>query len=315
LSPGGRVIDFMRAGTAGLVLSAVLSSAAVVLMFSPGMQYGIDFSGGALLEVHTASAAIEDLRAALAVPGLEGLSIQEFGSAQDFQLRMALADSGEHSAALIDGIKAAVQSVVPDAEFPRAEVVGPRVSGDFADLSILAVLAAGGGMLLYLWFRFENHFALAAILTIALDLTKTIGFFVLSGVEFNLTAVAALLALIGYSVNDKVVVFDRVREYLQQNPEEPLASVLNRSISTTLPRTLLTSGTTFLALLPMALFGGAAVSSFALPLLFGIVVGTSSSIFIASPILLYLGQRRPRLQGAALSGDLLLATDESGQDR
>jgi SecD/SecF fusion protein len=295
LSPGGRVIDFMRAGTAGLIISALLSTASVVLMFAPGLQYGIDFSGGALLEVHTAVASIGDLRAAVGAADLGEVSLQEFGSVQDFQLRMALADAGENSAALIDGLKSAVLSVAPDATFPRAEVVGPRVSGDFADLSIVAVLAAGLGMLIYLWLRFENHFALAAILTIALDLTKTIGFFVLSGVEFNLTAVAALLALIGYSVNDKVIVFDRVRENLRSDPDAPLASVLNRSITTTLTRTLLTSGSTFLALLPMAVFGGAAVASFAQPLLFGIVIGTSSSIFIAAPILLHLGKRRERL--------------------
>lgn len=149
-------------------------------------------------------------------------------------------------------------------------------------------------MLLYLWFRFESHFALAATLTIALDLTKTIGFFALAGVEFNLTAVAALLALIGYSVNDKVVVFDRIRENIRKTPEKPMLELLNESISSTLTRTVFTSVTTFLALLPMGIAGGAAVASFTLPMLFAIVIGTSSSIFIASPILYYLGQRRIR---------------------
>ncbi|HWK55178.1 MAG TPA: protein translocase subunit SecD, partial [Hyphomicrobiales bacterium] len=298
LRPGGHVVDFMRAGTAGLVLSALLSLGSVALLLAPGMHYGIDFGGGALLEINTPTATIETLRAAIAQGPLQDVSIQEFGAAHEFQLRMPLPDQEEQSAALIDALKTTVQQADPAAEFLRAEVVGPRVSGDFIELSVLAVLAAGGGMLLYLWFRFENHFALAAILTIALDLTKTLGFFVLSGVEFNLTAVAALLALIGYSVNDKVIVFDRVRENLRATPDEPLAEILNRSISSTLTRTLLTSGTTFLALVPMAIFGGAAVASFAQPLLFGIVVGTSSSIFIASPILLRLGLRRER-QGLA----------------
>jgi SecD/SecF fusion protein len=295
LSPGGRVIDFMRAGSTGLLLSALLSLASLGLLATPGLNYGIDFSGGVLLEVHTANTDIGSLRAAFANAGHVDVSIQEFGSAHDFQLRLALPDSSENSAALLDGIKQTVQTVAPDADFPRAEVVGPRVSGDFVELSVLAVLVAGLGMLGYLWFRFENHFAVAAILTIVLDLTKTLGFFALSGVEFNLTAVAALLALIGYSVNDKVVVFDRVREKLRADPDADFTQVLNSSITTTLTRTVLTSGTTFLALLPMAWFGGAAVASFAQPLLFGIVVGTSSSIFIASPILQRLGQRRARL--------------------
>lgn len=290
----GGVINFMRAGFAGLVISALLSTASLVLMVTPGMQYGIDFSGGALLEVHTLAAGIEDLRQSFATSGLAEVAIQEFGSAQDFQLRMPVPQADADSSALLQALKDAVLAADAGAQFPRAEVVGPRVSGDFADLSILAILTAGLGMLAYLWFRFETHFATAAIVTIALDLTKTIGFFVITGLEFNLTAVAALLALIGYSVNDKVVVFDRVRENLRERPGTSLEAVLNESITSTLTRTLFTSGSTVLALLPMAIFGGAAVASFALPLLFGIVVGTSSSIFIAAPILLRLGRRRER---------------------
>src|SRR5690606_15610543 len=135
-------------------------------------------------------------------------------------------------------------------------MVGPRVSGDFADASILALLIAGAGMLGYLWFRFESHFAVGAILTIVLDLTKTIGFFVLAGVEFNLTAVAALLALVGYSINDKVVVFDRIREKFRATPERPLVEMFNEAITSTLTRTIFTSMTTFLAILPMAVAGG-----------------------------------------------------------
>jgi len=285
----------MRAGTLGLVLSALLSLASLGLMLSPGLQYGIDFRGGAQIEVHTASGSIETLRSALAAADLDGVSIQEFDGGRGYQMRMPLPADATGGVALVGAIKTAVLSVAPDASFGPSGEVGARVSADFADLSIIAVMMAGLGMLGYLWFRFENHFAVAAILTIALDLTKTLGFFALSGIEFNLTSVAALLALIGYSVNDKVVVFDRAREILRAEPDADLVTVLNRSISTTLTRTLLTSATTILALLPMAVFGGAAVASFAQPLLFGIVVGTSSSIFIASPILLRLGRRRERL--------------------
>jgi SecD/SecF fusion protein len=194
----------------------------------------------------------------------------------------------------VQAVKTAVLAISPDAKFPRVEMVGPRVSGDFGDATILAIILAGLGMLGYLWIRFESHFALAATLTLALDLTKTIGFFALAGVEFNLTAVAALLALIGYSVNDKVVVFDRIRENLRLTPNKPLVQLLNESITSTLTRTVFTSVTTFLALLPMAMAGGNAVASFSLPMLFGIVIGTSSSILIAAPILLLLGERRIR---------------------
>src|SRR5690606_34927001 len=131
-------------------------------------------------------------------------------------------------------VKATISQLSEEASFPRVEMVGPRVSGDFADASILALLIAGAGMLGYLWFRFESHFAIGAMLTIALDLTKTLGFFVLAGVEFNLTAVAALLALIGYSVNDKVVVFDRIREKLRATPDKPLLQLFNESINSTI---------------------------------------------------------------------------------
>lgn len=292
-SGGGNIINFMRASAVGIVLSAILSTASVVLLIKPGPEYGIDFSGGALLEVQTASASIEQLRAGMEDAGFTAASIQEFGSATDYLLRLPLQDVAQASGtALIDDLRAAVLSVAPDADFPRSEVVGPRVSGDFADKSILAILLAGLGMLGYLWFRFENHFAIGAILTIALDLTKTLGFFVLAGVEFNLTAVAALLALIGYSVNDKVVVFDRIRENLRLMPDLPLPELVNQSITSTLTRTIFTSASTFVAILPMAIAGGAAVESFALPMLFGIVISTSSSILIAAPIVLYLGNRR-----------------------
>ncbi len=288
----GKPLNVMRARFAGLALSALLSVAALGLLVQPGLNFGIDFSGGSLVEVRT-DTSIEQLRAGFGEQGLEQISIQEFGAPGQYLVRLPEQSAEDvASGAPIQAVQQAVLAVSPDAEFPRVEMVGPKVSGDFADTSILAVLLAGAGMLLYLWVRFESHFATAIIATLALDLAKTLGFFVLLGIEFNLTAVAALLALIGYSVNDKVVVFDRIRENLRATPDMPLPELMNASITSTLTRTLFTSATTFLAVVPMALAGGAAVASFALPMLFGILVGTSSSIFIAAPILLWLGKRR-----------------------
>lgn len=290
-----RGINFMKGRVAGLVLSGVLSVAAIALFIQPGLDYGVDFTGGTLVEVTAPSVSVDELRTTLENRNLTSASIQELGGKGDFLIRLpAQATVGERAAHPVDVLKAAVTSLQPDASFPKVDLVGPKVSGGFSDATILAILLAGAGMLAYLWIRFESHFALAATLTIALDLTKTIGFFALAGVEFNLTAVAALLALIGYSVNDKVVVFDRIRENLRQTPDMPMLDLLNQSISSTLTRTVFTSVTTFLALLPMGIAGGAAVSSFALPMLFGIVIGTSSSVFIASPILYYLSERRTR---------------------
>ncbi len=299
-----RPINFMRGRFAGPLVSIILSLASVVLFFKPGMEYGIDFSGGSVVEVRAPATSVEQLRDGLRQQGLSNAAIQEFGEAGGYLIRLP-AQTAEQvaSGAQVEALKTAVKNMSAEAEFPRVETVGPKVSGTFGDATILAILLAGAGMLVYLWIRFESHFAVGATITLALDLTKTIGFFVLAGVEFNLTAVAALLALIGYSVNDKVVVFDRMREYLRATPDKPLVELLNESITSTLTRTVFTSVTTFLAILPMAIAGGDAVASFALPMLFGIVVGTSSSIFIAAPIVLLLGERRLRKGLAQLRPD------------
>jgi len=290
-----RGVNFLRGRVIGLMVSAVLSIAAIALFVQPGLKYGVDFTGGTVVEVQAQGVTVDQLRTTLQAQDLEDAAIQEAGADGRFLIRLP-AEQGTPGATAeqVALLKTAVTSVEPTAEFPKVDMVGPKVSGGFSDATILAILLAGAGMLAYLWFRFESHFAWAATLTIALDLAKTIGFFALAGVEFNLTAVAALLALMGYSVNDKVVVFDRIRENIRKTPDRPMLELLNDSISSTLTRTVFTSVTTFLALLPMGVAGGAAVASFALPMLFGIVIGTSSSIFVASPILYYLGQQRAR---------------------
>lgn len=297
-------IDFMSVRGRGLVLSLVLSALSIGLLFYPGVRQGIDFEGGLVMEVNTGQAMpIEELRSGLSDQGLHKVAIQSFGDDNSYLLRLPVAAATGPDAVTPEALRAAVQTVAAQADISRVELVGPSVSAQFLETSLLAVLLAGVGMFAYLWFRFEQHFATGAMLTLALDLTKTLGFFVLAGVEFNLTAIAALLALIGYSVNDKVVVFDRIREALRQDPTRPLAELINESLTATLTRTLFTSITTFLAILPMAIAGGEAVASFALPMLFGIVVGTSSSIFIAAPVVMMLGLRaeRKKQEQAALA--------------
>jgi len=278
-----RPIRFTAVRGRGIVLSLVLSVASLGALAWPGLNTGIDFQGGVAMEVHT-PATIDTLRSGLAASGLEG-SLQRFGDDGQYLLRLP---AGADSDARIGAAKAALSAVSPEAGFPRLDVVGPSVSGGFVETSILAVLLAGAGMLVYLRLRFAPHFAWAALITLGLDLSKTLGFLVLTGLEFNLTTVAALLTLIGYSVNDKVVVFDRMRENRALDPERPLEDIIDLSLTQTLRRTLFTSLTTFLAILPMGLAGGPAVTSFALPVLFGIVVGTSSSMFIAAPMAMFL---------------------------
>lgn len=314
---GAAPINFMEVRARGLMLSAILSIASIGLLFQPGVEQGIDFRGGTLVEVKGSEhLSIESLRQGLERQGLGDADIQSFGADGSFLLRAPIVNPAEGSveepagsgARIVEEIKATVKALDATAEFPRVDVVGPSVSSHFIETSILAVLLAGLGMFVYLWVRFERYFAAGAMLTLALDLTKTLGFFVLLGIEFNLTAIAALLALIGYSVNDKVVVFDRIRENLKQYPDMPLRGLINESLTSTLTRTLYTSATTFLAILPMGIAGGEAVASFALPMLFGIVVGTSSSIFIAAPMVLMLGERA--LGNAKQEAETLAAAGE-----
>ncbi|WP_404369125.1 protein translocase subunit SecD [Marinobacter sp.] len=287
-----RTVHFMNVRGRGLVISIVLSVMSIGLLIQPGVNQGIDFQGGLLMEVRGGpDLSLKELRSALAADELAEITVQPFGAEGSYLLRLPVEPVAGAGAVTAQSIRAAIQAMEPSTEFPRVDVVGPSVSTRFIETSILAVLLAGLGMFVYLWFRFERYFAVGAMLTLALDLTKTLGFFVITGIEFNLTAVAALLALIGYSVNDKVVVFDRIRENLRLNRDQPLDTLINESLTSTLTRTVYTSITTFLAILPMGIAGGDAVASFALPMLFGIVVGTGSSIYIAAPVVMMLGRR------------------------
>ncbi|ANB19918.1 protein translocase subunit SecDF [Alteromonas stellipolaris] len=311
--------NFLKSKKLALSVSLILTLCSMALFFKPGLQYGVDFTGGTMMEISAPQLSTEQLRTVLKEHHFEDIAIQEYGAKNQYLLRApvseqsnALSNIEANTGASTEANTVATQGsnievlkqVIQDADstvvFNKVDVVGPKVSDGFADLSILALLIAGGGMLAYLWFQFEAHFATAALLTVLLDLTKTIGFIALTGIEFNLTAVAALLALIGYSINDKVVVLDRVRELLRISPERSLADIINEAVNSTLSRTVFTSLTTLLALLPMALVGGDAVSSFAVPMVFAVVIGTSSTLFITSSLLHMLGKRREQRGKAQL---------------
>ena len=297
-------IDFLAKRKIALAASVILTLLSIGLFAKPGLHYGVDFTGGTMIELTAPSLSTDELRTVIQYNGFEQIAIQEYGSEHHYLLRAPVLDNNptqgidNRDAKQAEQLKRAISSADSEATFDKVDMVGPKVSGGFAELSILALLIAGGGMLVYLWARFEAHFATAALLTVVLDLTKTIGFFALTGIEFNLTAVAALLALIGYSINDKVVVLDRIRELLRIDPKKPLADTINQAVNSTLSRTVFTSVTTLLALLPMAVFGGDAVESFAVPMVFAVVIGTSSTLFITSTLLYLLGSRREK-QGKA----------------
>jgi SecD/SecF fusion protein len=287
---------YMRARFLGIGLSVVLSLASIALVVKPGLNYGIDFVGGIMIEAKTPKAAdLAALRTGLGGTGLGEIALQEFGDASTVLVRIERQPGDDEAQlAAVDRAKAEIQKIEPDVRFERVEVVGPKVSGELAQTGVLAVVLAALAMLIYIWIRFEWPFAVGAIATLVLDVTKVVGFFALTGIDFNLTAIAALLTLVGYSVNDKVVVYDRMRENMRLYKAMPLRELIDKSINETLGRSLYTSVTAFLAMLPMAIWGGSAVESFAVPMVFGIVVAASSSVFIAAPILLFLGDWRTR---------------------
>ncbi|NYZ11181.1 protein translocase subunit SecD [Azospirillum sp. RWY-5-1] len=300
LIPDGTSIPFMRGRFAGIGVSALLSLASIGLFISPGLNYGVDFRGGIQMELSTAGPAdLGALRDGLDRMGLGEIALQQFGGPSSVLIRAERQPGGEEAQSkAVERIRAELATIAPGSTIERTEVVGPKVSGELATAGMLSVVLASLAMLAYIWVRFDWPFAVGAIATLVLDVTKTVGFFALTGIDFNLTAIAALLTLIGYSVNDKVVVYDRMRENMRLYKSMGLRAMIDLSINETLARSLYTSITAFLALLPMAVWGGSAVESFAVPMVFGIVIAASSSVFIAAPILLFLGDWRARRRRA-----------------
>jgi SecD/SecF fusion protein len=294
LFPETTKIPFMRARYSGLVVSALISLASVGLSIHPGLRLGVDFAGGVVIEARTEQAAdFPALRGALSGLGLGPVQVQAFGGERDVLLRFE-GGHGEAQAQAVDKVRETLQQVAPGAEIRRVEVVGATVGSELFREGLVALGLAALAMFGYIAVRFEWPFAVGAVATMFLDLTKTVGFFAVTGLEFDLASIAAILTIMGFSINDKVVVYDRVRENLRLYKTMPLARLIDLSINETLSRTVGTSLALFLAIAPLALFGGPALHGFALVLLFGLVLATSSSIFIAAPILLNLGERRLR---------------------
>ena len=295
LVPDNTNIRFMRGRRVGLATSAVLSLLSLFLFFYPGLRLGIDFRGGVVMEVRTDGPAdFGRLRTALAAAGASEAGLQRFGGPDQVLVRLDPRGDEARTQAAVTRIRSAVEQSAPGTRVVRTDAVGASVSHELFRDGLLALGISLLMILVYIWFRFEWQFAVGAVVTLILDVTKAVGFLVVTRLEFDLVMVAAILTVIGYSTNDKVVVYDRVRENLRKYKTMPLRELIDLSINETLNRTLGTSMTVFLASLPLALFGGASLSGFALMMLFGIVVGTSSSIFIAAPILLLLGERRLR---------------------
>ncbi|GGH21530.1 protein-export membrane protein SecF [Alsobacter metallidurans] len=292
--PDDTKFPFMSFRRVSFPFSALLSVVAVLCFFFVNMNFGIDFTGGTLIEMQAKNGKSDIAQVREAAHGLSvgEVEVQEFGEKGDVSIRFGLQpgatqqDREKAQQAAQERVRTTFEK---DYDFRRVEVVGPRVSGELVQSGTLGVVLSIVGVLIYLWFRFEWEFAVGAVIATLHDLVLTIGFFAITQLEFNMTSIAAILTIVGYSLNDTVVVFDRIRELLRRYKKMPVEQLLDLAINTTLSRTIMTSVTTTLALLALVLFGGQVIASFSWAMIFGVVIGTYSSIFIAAPVLIYLG--------------------------
>ena len=293
LVPAETKIDFIRLHIASFIVSASLVIASLGLFFTQGLNFGIDFKGGTLIEIGTNGPAdIADLRDIIGSLDLGEVQIQEFGSPEDVLIRVGEKADATDNAENLSAVDQIRNALPQDVTFRRVEVVGPQISGELVRAGFLAVTVAIGLMLFYIWLRFEWQFSVGAVLALIHDIILTIGVFCLIQLEFNLSIIAAILTIVGYSMNDTVVVYDRVRENLRRFKKMPLSELANLSINSTLSRTVMTSVTTLLALFSLYILGGEVIRGFTLAMIWGVFVGTYSSIFIAAPVLMYLGAKR-----------------------
>ncbi len=300
LVPKNTSFDFFSRWKLWLGMSAVLMVVAFGSFMVQGLNFGIDFRGGTTIRTLSAEPVdVAAYRGALDPLGLGDVTIAQvfdptFGADHNVAMIRIQAQEGEEAvtAAMIAQVQAAMLAIVPDITFASVESVGPKVSGELITSAVLAVVLAIAAVLIYIWMRFEWQFALGAVAALVHDVILTIGIFSELQIKFDLAIIAALLTIVGYSLNDTVVVFDRVRENLRKYKNPTLAEVLNRSINETLSRTVMTSVTTLLALISLYILGGDVIRGFVFAMIWGVIVGTYSSVFVASSILLYLGVKR-----------------------
>ncbi len=292
LVPSTPAIDFVGRRILAFIFSALLVLASMGLFATQGLNLGIDFLGGILLEVKTDGPAdLSSLRSDLNGLGLGEVSLQEFGAEDDVLIRLQRQEGGEEQQqAAVAVVKQALGDRV--VEYRRTETVGPTIGAELQKAALYAIVSAIIAILLYIWFRFEWQFGVGAVVALVHDVATTIGLFSLLQLDFNLATVAAVLTIAGYSINDTVVVYDRVRENMRRYKKMPLDELFNLSINGTLSRTVMTSVTTLLALVSLYVLGGEVIRGFAIALIWGVLVGTYSSVALAVPILLYLKPER-----------------------
>ena len=294
--PEKTAIPFMKARITGLAISAAISVISIILMFHPGFKFGVDFAGGVVVQAQLEeNADLAKIRRSVNALGIGNVQVQQFGSPSDISLRFENKESSEERDAAVAQIRSSLEEISQiKANGFSVSSLDATVGSELFSQGILALALAAVVMFIYIAWRFEWPFGVGSIATLFLDVTKTMGFYALMSFEFNLTSIAAILTIMGFSINDKIVVYDRVRENLKLYKTMPLRELIDRSINETLSRTLMTTLTTLAAIAPIVLFGGPALFEFSVVLVFGLILATSSSIFIAAPILLLLGEHRLR---------------------
>ena len=293
--PANTNFDFVGRRRFAYPLSVLLIVLSLGAFFVQGLNFGIDFRGGILIEIKTDGPAnVAELRNTVGGLNLGEVQVQEFGAADDVLIRVQQQDGAEaEQLQAINIIKDALGDAV--VEYRRTEFVGPTVGAELISSAIWAVLLAIGAILVYIWFRFEWQFGVGAVIALTHDVLTTIGLFAITQLEFNLATVAAILTIAGYSINDTVVIYDRVREELRRYKKLDMHALLNLAANRTLSRTFMTSVTTLIALVALAVFGGTIIRDFALAMIWGVVIGTYSSVFVAVPVLLALNLSRESL--------------------
>ncbi|MFA7429814.1 MAG: protein translocase subunit SecF [Rhodospirillaceae bacterium] len=290
--PQGTKFDFIGKRAFALLLSGLLLLVSVGSLGLQGLTFGIDFAGGILLEARTPGPAnLSDIRGQLGGLNLGDVSVTTFGNdGRDVAIRIGIQEGGDEAqTAALNRVR---ETLGTDMEYRRVEVVGPKVGDELVRDGALAIGLSLLAIAVYIWFRFEWQFAVSGLLALVHDIIVTLGLFSVFQLSFDLTTVAALLTIAGYSINDTVVAYDRIRENLRRYKKMDLPELINRSLNEVLSRTMLTSGTTLLAVLALFIFGGDVLRGFSLALIWGIVIGTYSSVFVAVPVLLYLDLRR-----------------------
>ena len=300
--PANTNFDFVGRRRFAYPLSVLLIFLSLGAFFVQGLNFGIDFRGGILIEIKTDGPAnVAELRNTVGGLNLGEVQVQEFGAADDVLIRVQQQDGAEaEQLQAINIIKDALGDTV--VEYRRTEFVGPTVGAELISSAIWAVLLAIGAILVYIWFRFEWQFGVGAVIALTHDVLTTIGLFAITQLEFNLATVAAILTIAGYSINDTVVIYDRVREELRRYKKLDMHALLNLAANRTLSRTFMTSVTTLIALVALAVFGGTIIRDFALAMIWGVVIGTYSSVFVAVPVLLALNLSRESLSAGLDEG-------------